>query len=168
MGTKPPAAVDERTSKDGRHDSNAASLLLTTTSSLQGRAGGSVFTPKLIEFVFGLGLTWRAEKPSSRVACTAVAAPSVRSRVLVSAGPSASMVRRGCRASCSRHSESCSKSLVILSNLISCCFERFLTFQYSSVSAGWPNPIFSSWWTGPLPSETVLLSFRSILGKPQY
>ena len=101
MGTKPPAAVDERISKDGRHDSGVASLLSTTTSSLQGRAGGSAFTPKLVELVFGPGKTRRAEKLSPRIDFTAVAAPSVRSRVLVFASPSASMARRGCRASCS-------------------------------------------------------------------
>ena len=102
MGTKPPAAVGERISKDGRHDLGATSPLSTTTSSLQGRAGGSAFTPKLVELVFGPGLIRRAEKPSPRIACTAVAAPYVRSRVLVSAGPSASMARPGCRTPYSR------------------------------------------------------------------
>ena len=53
MGTKPPAAVVERISKDGGHNLGAASPLSTTTSSLQGRAGGSAFTPKLVELVFG-------------------------------------------------------------------------------------------------------------------
>ena len=48
VGTKPPAAVDERLSMDRRHDSDAAGPLSTTTSSLQGRAGGSPFTPKLV------------------------------------------------------------------------------------------------------------------------
>ena len=92
VGTKPPAAVDERISMDGRHNSDAAGPLSTTTSSLQGRAGGSAFTPKLVELVVGPGSTRRAEKQSPHIACTAVAAPSVRSRVfVVSAGPSASM-----------------------------------------------------------------------------
>ena len=142
MGTKPPAAVDGRISMDGRHGSNAAAPHSTTLSSLQGRAGGSAFTPKLVELVVGPGSTRHAEKQSPRIACTAVAAPSVRSRVLVLACPSASMARRGCQAPCSRHSESCSKSLVILSNLFSCCFERLLISRYTSASAGWPNPIF--------------------------
>ena len=103
VGTKPPAAVDERISMDGRHDWDAAGSLSTATSSLQGRAGGSAFTPKLVELVVGPGSTRRAEKPSPRIAYTAVAAPSVRSQVfVVSAGPSASMTRHGCRASCSR------------------------------------------------------------------
>ena len=53
VGTKPPAAVDERISMDGRHDSDAAGSLSTATSSLQGRAGGSAFTPKLVELVVG-------------------------------------------------------------------------------------------------------------------
>ena len=38
VGTKPPVAVDERISKDGRHDSDAAAPLSNTISSLQGRA----------------------------------------------------------------------------------------------------------------------------------
>ena len=62
VGTKPPAAVDGRISKNGRHDSDAAAPHSTTASSLQGRAGGSAFTPKLVELVFGPGLTRRAEK----------------------------------------------------------------------------------------------------------
>ena len=53
MGTKLPAAVDERISKDGRHDSGDVAPSSTKTSYLQGRSGGSAFTPKLIE-VFGL------------------------------------------------------------------------------------------------------------------
>ena len=89
VGTKPPAAVDERISMDGRHDFGAASPLLTKTLSLQGRAGDSAFTPKLVELVFGPGSTRRAVKLSARIAYTAVAASSVRSRVLVFAGPSA-------------------------------------------------------------------------------
>ena len=40
MGAKPPAAVDECICKDERHDSDAAVPHSTTTSSLQGRAGG--------------------------------------------------------------------------------------------------------------------------------
>ena len=59
VGTKPPAAVDERISMDGKHDSDAAGQLSTTTSSLQGRAGGSAFTPKLVELVVGPGSTRR-------------------------------------------------------------------------------------------------------------
>ena len=78
VGTKPPAAINERISKDGRHDSDAAAPHSTTLSSLQGRAGGSAFTPKLVELVFRLGPNRRAEEQSPRIACTAVAAPSVR------------------------------------------------------------------------------------------
>ena len=91
MGTKTPAAVDERISKDRRHDLDAASPLSTATSSLQGKAGGLAFTPELVELVFGPGSTRRAEKLSPRIVCTVVAAPSVRSRVLVLAASSASM-----------------------------------------------------------------------------
>ena len=75
MGTKPPAAVDGRISKDGRHDSDAAAPHTPTTSSLQGKAGGSAFTPKLVELVFGPGSTRCAEKQSPPIACTAVARP---------------------------------------------------------------------------------------------
>ena len=65
MGTKPPAAVDGRISKDGRHDSDAAAPHSTTTSSLQRRAGGLAVTPGLVELVFGPGSTRRAEKQGS-------------------------------------------------------------------------------------------------------
>ena len=102
MGTKPQAAVVVRISNDGRHDLGAASPLSSTTSSLQGRAGGLAFTPKLVELVFWPGSIRRAEKLSPRIACTAVAAPSVCSRVLVFVGPSASMTRHGRQAPCSR------------------------------------------------------------------
>ena len=57
MGIKPPAAVDERISKDGRHDLGDVALSSTKTSSLQGRSGGSAFTPRLVELVFGPGST---------------------------------------------------------------------------------------------------------------
>ena len=60
-----------------------------------------------------------AEKLSPWMACTAIAAPSVRSRVFVSTGPSASMARRGYRASCSRLAKCCSKSIVISSIFLS-------------------------------------------------
>ena len=43
--------------------------------------------------MFGPGSTRRAEKPSPRIACTAVTAPSVRSRVFVFACPCASMAQ---------------------------------------------------------------------------
>ena len=50
VGSKPPAAVVVRIFKDGRHDLGAAAPFSATTSSLQERAGGSAFTPKLVEF----------------------------------------------------------------------------------------------------------------------
>ena len=127
MEAKPPAAVIVHISMDGRHDSGAASPLSTTTSFLQGRMGCLAIVPKQVELVIGPSRTLCAVvQLSPRIACTAVAAPCMRSRVLVFAGPSISMARRGCRASCSRHAESCSKSLVILSHLISCCFKAAL------------------------------------------
>ena len=52
VGGKPPAADFVRISKRERHDLGAAAPFSTTTSSLQRRAGGLAFTPKLIE-VFG-------------------------------------------------------------------------------------------------------------------
>ena len=175
MGTKPPVAVDERISKDGRHDSDAATPLSTTTSSLQGRAGGSAFTPKLVELVFGPGSTRRAEKPSLRIACTAVAPPSVRLRVFVFACPSASMARRGCRAPCSRR-VTCS-SIFLISSEISSRFlfdrSKRLSIQsnlssqsrYISASVGSPDPNSSCWGMGKLPSGTASQSFLGMLGK---
>ena len=52
VGTQPPAAVDERISKDGGHDLGAVAPSSIKISSLQGRSGGSASTPKVIE-VFG-------------------------------------------------------------------------------------------------------------------
>ena len=49
VGTKPPAAVGKRISKDGRHDLGAAAPFSTKMPSLRGRAGDSAFMPKLIE-----------------------------------------------------------------------------------------------------------------------
>ena len=57
MGSKPPAADVVRISKGERHDLGAAAPFSTTTSSLQRRAGGSAFTPKLVELLFGPGST---------------------------------------------------------------------------------------------------------------
>ena len=77
---KPPAAVDERISKDGRHDSGDVAPSLAKTSSLQGRSGGSAMAPKLFE-VFGPSFTCCAVvQLSPCIAWTVVAAPSVRSR----------------------------------------------------------------------------------------
>ena len=101
VGSKPPAAVVVRIFKGERHDLGAAAPFLTTMSSLQGRAGVSFFTAKLVEHI-GSGSTRFVVRLSSCIACTALAAPYVRSRVLVSAFPSAYMGRRGCQASCSR------------------------------------------------------------------
>ena len=83
MGSKSTAAVVVRISKDRRHHLGAASALSSTTSSLQGRAGGSAIMPKLVELVIGRGSTRQAEKLSLCIACTAVAAPSVRSSLRV-------------------------------------------------------------------------------------
>ena len=64
VGSKPPAAVIMRISKGERHDLGAAAPFSTTTSSLQGRAGGSAFMPKLVEVVFEPAWTLFAEKLS--------------------------------------------------------------------------------------------------------
>ena len=64
-------------------------------------------------------------------ACTAVAAPSVRSRFFVFTGPSASMAGRGCRASCSRFADSCITYLLILSI---CSFHSCLISRNASSS----------------------------------
>ena len=52
VGSKPPAAVVVRISKDKRHDLGDAAPFSTKTSSLKGRSGGSAITPKQAE-VFG-------------------------------------------------------------------------------------------------------------------
>ena len=66
VGSKPPAAVGDRTSKDGRHDLGAVVPLPTRASSLeQGSAGGSVqSSPKPVE-QNGSGSTRFAEQLSS-------------------------------------------------------------------------------------------------------
>ena len=48
-GSNPPGAVGVRISKGERHDFGAAAPLSTNKSSLQGRAGGSAFPPKVAE-----------------------------------------------------------------------------------------------------------------------
>ena len=90
VGNKPPAAIVVRISKSERHDFGAASPYSTETAFLHGRARGSAFTPKLVEVVFGPAWILFAEKLSPCIACTALAAPSVRSRVFVSDDLSAS------------------------------------------------------------------------------
>ena len=101
MGSKPPAAVGERISKGEKHDLVAAAPLSTNPLE-QGSAGGPVqSSPKLVEHIES-GSTRFAEQLSLCIVFTALAAPSVRSRVFASGGPSASMARRGCRASCFR------------------------------------------------------------------
>ena len=52
VASKPPVTVGVRISKGARHDFGGAAPLSTKTSSLQRRAGGSAFTPKVVE-LFG-------------------------------------------------------------------------------------------------------------------
>ena len=68
VGSKPPAVDGERIPKDGRHDFGDASPFSTRTSSLQGRAGGTAFMPKLVELVSGSGSTRDAEQLSPCIA----------------------------------------------------------------------------------------------------
>ena len=77
VGSKPPAAVVVPISKGERHDLGAAAPFLTTTSSLQGRAGGSTLSPKVVELFVPSWILF-AEKLSLCIACTDLAVPSVR------------------------------------------------------------------------------------------
>ena len=61
VGNKPPAAIGVRISKGKRHDFSAAAPFSTKRSSLQGRAGGSAFMPKMVEQI-GPAWTLFAEK----------------------------------------------------------------------------------------------------------
>ena len=63
MGSKPPAAVGVRIFQGERHDFDAAAPFSTKTPSLQERAEGSAFTPKLVEQV-GPAWTLSTEKLS--------------------------------------------------------------------------------------------------------
>ena len=111
MGSKSPTAVSKRMFKGEKHDLGAAAPFSTTMLSLQGRAGGSTFTPKVTGHI-GPGSTRLAAKLSPCIACTASTSLSVRSRDFVFNGPSASMVRRGYRASCSRPAKRCLITLI--------------------------------------------------------
>ena len=87
--SKPQVTVVVRISKGERHDLDTTAPFSTTTSSLQRRAGGLAFSPNLVEHI-GSELTRLAEKLSPCTACTAITAPSVRSRVFLYACTSAS------------------------------------------------------------------------------
>ena len=65
--SKPPAAVGEYISKGERHDLGAAAPFSTMTSPLQGRAGGSTFSPIVVE-PFGPSWILFAEKVSLCIA----------------------------------------------------------------------------------------------------
>ena len=51
VGSMPPVAAVVRISKGEGSDFGAAALFSTETLSLQGRAGSSTFTPKLVEHI---------------------------------------------------------------------------------------------------------------------
>ena len=160
MGSKPPVAVGVRILKSERHDFGAAAPLSTKTSSLRGRVGGSAFTPKVVE-LFGPDRTLFAEQLSPCFASTAAAAPSVRSRVFLSAGTSASMARRDCRASCSRLAKRC--SILLKSSLNSL---KALPIDSDNTRRKFSYVIitYASWGVGSLTAGTALLFFGSILG----
>ena len=168
MKSKPPAAVVVWISKGKSHDLGAAAPFSTTTSSLQGRAGGLIFLPKLVEHI-GSGPTRLAERLCPCISCTALAAPSVRSRVFLSAYMPASMAILDCRASCSRLAKSYLVPLISSassSNFLSNLSKSTLIIRYTSASVGWPDPNSFCWRTGSLPSGTALFSFRGMLGQP--
>ena len=175
VGSKPPAADGQRISKIGKHGLGDTSPFSTRMSSLQGRAGGSVIMPTLIELVFGSGATRRAEKLSPDIACTAVAAPSVRSRVFVFAGPSTSMARRDCRASCSRlddfiHDDFIQHFLLSIETAVHyfvLSIESFFKKSVYILQRGFTKPEVFLLGEGPLPSGTASLSFSDTLGKPR-
>ena len=112
MRNKPPAVVGVRISKGERHDFDAAVPLPTRALSLeQGRAGGLVkSSPKLAELTGSVPTC--AEEISPFITISASAAPFMRLRVLVSDGASASMAKRGYRASCSRPAKRCFVALI--------------------------------------------------------
>ena len=97
-GSKQLVVVSVRISTGERHNFGAAALMSTITSFLWGKAGGSAFKSKLVE-IFGPVWTFLAEQLLPHFAWTTAAAPSVRLRVFLSVVMSASMARRGCRAS---------------------------------------------------------------------
>ena len=62
-------AVIVRIFKSKRHDLGAAAPFSTTTSSLQGRTGGLVFAPKLVELVAGINPASRKAISVHRLYC---------------------------------------------------------------------------------------------------
>ena len=69
------------------------------------------FQPRVIRHIWSRS-TWFAEELSLLITRSA-ARSSIRLRVLVSDGTSASMARHGCRASCSRPANCCSVALIL-------------------------------------------------------
>ena len=114
VGNKPPTAVSVRISTGKRHDFGAAAPLSTKTSSQRRRAGGSAFMPKLVELVGSAWTLCRTAIPIHRLICCS--ALRTLTSLFLSDFTSASMTRRGCRASSwSRLAERCLGSLVISS-----------------------------------------------------
>ena len=101
VGSKPLAAVRMRIFAGESQGFGAAAPLSTRASSLeQGRAGGPMkSSPKLVRRIGWVSPC--AEELSPLVARSAAAAPSIRLRVLVSVGASASVARHGRHVSCS-------------------------------------------------------------------
>ena len=158
-GSKPPAAVGERISKCERHDLGPAVPLSTKASSLEQGNRSDAVTTKAGR-IHRVGINPVGRKPIPCISWTAVAAPSVRSRVLVSACLSFCMPRRGYRASCSKLVKSW--SILLNSSLI--CFKAsshvFFTTLHSSSHV---TVLPSAWGIGPLPSRTASIFFRGMV-----
>ena len=137
----------------------------------QRRAGGWVeSSPKLVRHI-GLGSTW-AEELYPLITRSA-AASYVRLRVFLSDVTSASMARRGYRASCSRPAELYLVSPIfsVFSSFSPLYLSKALFFasdiirRNSSSSMIPPSNPDVSWGTGSLPSGTAWLFFCGILRK---
>ena len=155
MGRKSPAAVGERISEDGRRDLGDAAPFSTRTSSLQEKVGRLAIMLTLVELVFGPGSTRRAQKLSPRIACYVAAerlAPG-----LLHADPYFSSHPKSRPASCSIDQNSCPFFFISL--------QKVDIYPPAWVLQTDPNS--SCWGTGLLPSGTVSLSFRGIIGKPR-
>ena len=152
--------------KGERHDLCAAVPCSTTTLSLEGRVGGSAFTPKVIELVFGPGSTRLAEKLSPCTACTALAARTRESCRLRARLPPWQDVAAERPAPGLLHADP--SNSYVLPSIIHLPTSSSILRQYTPSSVGWPDPNSFCWGTRPLPSGTASLSFRGILGKPLY
>ena len=148
VGSKPPAAVGERIFKGGnrtwapqrrsRPKCHPYMKEREVRLSRRNRSRSSVHLEPFVQYNYpraSLKLLWRS---------------------LVSAGPSSSMGRRGCRASCS--SLATRWFILLKSSLIS--------FKVSPISdiTRQNSSLYASWGVGPLPSDTASFFFRGMIG----